>query len=521
MNKQDIILMYIRDRKSKRCISRETGFARKTVDKYINDYEAELKELGIDYNDDVKRQELISRLTDKPKYKSSPRVRKVATEELVDRIKFFLDENKTKRLTGLSKQQKKKKDIYEELISEGFKVSYPTVSRVINRIEYKVQEAYIKQEYLPGDVVEFDWGTVKLKTEGGILRQYQMAVFTSAYSNYRWAKLFPKQTSQCFIEAHSDFFEYIGGSFATVVYDNMKTAVKKFTSLTEKEPTEDLLKLSLYYRFNFRFCNIRSGNEKGHVERSVEVVRRKAFSHKDSFQSLDDANKYLQSICEKINDIKAANKEKSPKEMFNEEKSTLLPTFGKFEAARLEMLRVDKFSTIVVDNCHYSVPDRFVNQILKCKIYSNDIIVYFEDKEIAHHKKSPSQHQWIIELNHYFTTLQRKPHALINSCAFKQIDKSIAQIYNMYFKNKEKDFIELLQLIGDVGLDKVQRSISVIKKITPTSVSLDKIKFVCQRNNEADFYNEYLNSKSDIVDNSMNLLRNYTEMLSERKDGMQ
>ncbi|MDD6771474.1 MAG: hypothetical protein PUE23_11640 [Inconstantimicrobium porci] len=128
MNKQDIILMYIRDRKSKRCISRETGFARKTVDKYINDYEAELKELGIDYNDDVKRQELISRLTDKPKYKSSPRVRKVATEELVDRIKFFLDENKTKRLTGLSKQQKKKKDIYEELISEGFKVSYPTVS---------------------------------------------------------------------------------------------------------------------------------------------------------------------------------------------------------------------------------------------------------------------------------------------------------------------------------------------------------------------------------------------------------
>ena len=39
MNKQDIILMYIRDKKSKRCISRETGFARKTVDKYINDYE--------------------------------------------------------------------------------------------------------------------------------------------------------------------------------------------------------------------------------------------------------------------------------------------------------------------------------------------------------------------------------------------------------------------------------------------------------------------------------------------------
>ena len=39
MNKQDIILMYIRDKKSKRAIARETGFARKTVDKYINEYD--------------------------------------------------------------------------------------------------------------------------------------------------------------------------------------------------------------------------------------------------------------------------------------------------------------------------------------------------------------------------------------------------------------------------------------------------------------------------------------------------
>lgn len=42
MNKQDIILMYIRDKKSKRAIARETGFARKTVDKYINEYETNL-----------------------------------------------------------------------------------------------------------------------------------------------------------------------------------------------------------------------------------------------------------------------------------------------------------------------------------------------------------------------------------------------------------------------------------------------------------------------------------------------
>lgn len=519
MNKQDIILKYIRDKKSKRCISRETGFARKTVDKYINDYEASLLEFGIDSNDEIKRQELIEKLTDKPKYKSSPRIKPVVTDALVNRIKFYLEENKRKRLTGLSKQQKKKKDIYEALIIEDFNVSYTTVSRVINNIEHKIQEAYIKQEYLPGDVVEFDWGSVKIYTEGGVLREYQMAVFTAAYSNFRWAKLFPKQNTQCFLESHSDFFEYTNGSFAKVVYDNMRLVIKKFVGRHEKEPTDELLKLSLYYRFNFRFCNIRSGNEKGHVERSVEVIRRKAFANKDVFSSLDEANTYLLSICEKLNETRAFNKDKSPIEFFQDEKCNLLPTLGKYESARLEMLRVDKYSTVVVDSCHYSVPDRFVNKVLKCKVYSNDIIVYCDEEKIAHHKKNPSLHQWIINVNHYLTTLFRKPHALINSCAFKQIDSDIQRIYNAYFIGKEKDFIDILNLIGEFGIDKVEKSIEMIRKITPTSITLEKIKFVCHRNEEIDYYKQYFkDNDSSIVNNSINLLNNYTEMLSERKD---
>ena len=255
----------------------------------------------------------------------------------------------------------------------------------------------------------------------------------------------------------------------------MRLVIKKFVGRNEKEPTNELLKLSLYYRFNFRFCNIRSGNEKGHVERSVEVVRRKAFANKDVFSSLDEANAYLLSVCETLNKTRAFNKDKSPIEFFQEEKCNLLPTLGKYECARLEMLRVDKYSTIVIDSCHYSVPDRFVNKVLKCKVYSNDIIVYFDEEKVAHHKKNPGLHQWVIDVNHYLTTLFRKPHALINSCAFKQIDSNIESIYNSYFIGKEKDFIELLKLIGEVGIDKVEKSIEMIRKITPTSITIEKI----------------------------------------------
>ena len=54
----------------------------------------------------------------------------------------------------------------------------------------------------------------------------------------------------------------------------MKVSVKRFVGPGEKAPTEALLQLSGYYGFNFRFCNVRRGNEKGNVERSVDKVKR-------------------------------------------------------------------------------------------------------------------------------------------------------------------------------------------------------------------------------------------------------
>ena len=90
-------------------------------------------------------------------------------------------------------------------------------------------------------------GTVKLYTEDSLLREYQLAVFTSAYSNYRWARLFLKQDIACFLEAHAKFFDNIKVVFRTIIYDNTRVAIKKFIGHTEKEATETLLKLSLYY----------------------------------------------------------------------------------------------------------------------------------------------------------------------------------------------------------------------------------------------------------------------------------
>ena len=175
-------------------------------------------------------------------------------------------------------------DMYEALVEQGFILSYSSVAHYVR--QYKdsqyTYEAFIKQQYDYGDICEFDWGDVKLIIDGKELK-YRMAIFTMAKSNFRFAYLYNNENTQSFVDAHIRFFEYIGGVPKCMVYDNMKVAVAKFVGRTEKEATIALKKLSVYYGFNYRFCNICSGNEKGHVENSVDFVRRKAFSNIDKF----------------------------------------------------------------------------------------------------------------------------------------------------------------------------------------------------------------------------------------------
>lgn len=227
--------------------------------------------------------------------------------------------------------------MYEALINEGFSVSSPSIVNAVNAIERKKREAYIHQEYMPGDVLEFDFGLVKLQLGDGTIRELQLVVFTAAYSNFRWTRLFPKQ-NRCFLEAHASFFKEINGTLRPVVYDNTKIPIAKFVGHTDKEPTKALLKLSLYYKFEFRFCNTYRGNEKGHVERSVEYVRRKAFAEKIIFTSLNEANAHLTEVLNKINSKVLSNRNKTPLQLLDEERENLLPDMPLYETADISDL---------------------------------------------------------------------------------------------------------------------------------------------------------------------------------------
>lgn len=508
LEKQKIILKCYHDGKSQREIQRETGISRKTIRKYIKEYEDKKTEI---LNTDLPDGELIQSIVEKPKYDSSNRKKIKLIPEIMERIECFLKENEERRATGRSKQQRKKIDIYEQLAKEGLDISYPTVCNVVRTLEKSCREAFIKQEYKLGQVCEFDWGEVKLTIDGKNV-VFQLAVFTSAKGNYRYAKLYYNQKTESFLEAHASFFEHIKGAYHQMVYDNTKVAVKKFVGPSEKEPTEALLKLSLYYTFRFRFCNVNAGWEKGHVERSVEYIRRKVFSSQDKFSSLEEAQGYLEETCNRLNlKSQAYSENKTASDILNEEREYLLPWLPKYDAARTMELRVDKYSTVCIDNCHYSVPDIYVGNFIFTKVYTTDICLYYKGKRVAKHQRKYGFKKWSIELGHYVRTLKKKPGALAGSVALKQAEPDLKKTYQQYYIGKEKEFIELLELVGEKGWVKVKKSIETLRKINPRDISTEKVKMICNRNDDKPLS---VKSDGDIEAKSKEILKAYGLMLN-------
>lgn len=499
---QEILIRYYRRGESIRSISKELRINPRTVKRYIAIYEANRKSSS-------ESKPISSGFIKEFKYDSSKRISKKLTIEVREKINYYLLENIQKRNNGLGKQQKKGIDIHEILVKEGYDIAYSTVSHYITKQKNKGKEAFIKQEYHAGEICEFDWGEVKLEIDGK-LRKYQLAVFTHAYSNYRYAILYNRQDKLCFADSHMRYFTHIGGIVKQMVYDNMRVAVKRFVGLTEKEPTQVLLEMANHYCYKWRFCNIRRGNEKGHVERSVEYVRRRTFSDKYQFLNLEEANDYLENRLKYLNSEKQIlAKSKTPHELLSEEKQLLYTLPTSYHYFDLEHSRVDKYSTVRFQQNSYSVPDKYVGKILQLHIHAEKIDIYENNSYLCTHKRSYKLHNWQINIEHYLTTLKRKPGALPSSLAYKQMDKRLQKVYQQYFINNTKEFIELLQYVfsKNINIDDLFIGIEKVRKLTPNDISKDKIVvLLANKEDTIDYPHGAIESYSEDLLNQTNLL---------------
>lgn len=189
------------------------------------------------------------------------------------------------------------------------------------------------------------------------------------------------------------------------------------------------------------------------MERSVEYIRRRAFSLDVSFDSLEAAQAHLSEVCDRINSEASNMSADEKRSRIEADIAALRPLdHGDIGCFEQRIYRVGKYSTISVDGVHYSVPDRLVGLQVAVKLYSERIVVLYGRDKVASHARSRRSGDWVIDRMHYLGTFLRKPAALGRSVTLQQVHPSVAALYRDHFSESPRSFIELLVYARDNNL---------------------------------------------------------------------
>mgnify|MGYP003006631466 CR=1 FL=1 len=268
------------------------------------------------------------------------------------------------------KQRHTAKRVHDRLVSEcGADVSVSTVERCVREIRARRSAEAADAQYLdlvwgPGEA-QADFGEADFYVRG-MRTTLSFFVMTFPYSNVGLAQVFPGETSECVCQALRNVFEHVGGVPTKIVFDNATGVGRRVGGGVRT--TELFAACSAHYGFRFRFCNPRSGNEKGSVENAVGFLRRNLMVPPMRAESYGQLSRLLlercdglarDSCCPRLPDVPVA-------EVFDEERAALMPLPSTaFDPVRWESRTADKYGLVDIDSNRYLAgPDSARSRVL-------------------------------------------------------------------------------------------------------------------------------------------------------------
>lgn len=79
-----------------------------------------------------------------------------------------------------------------------------------------------------------------------------------------------------------------------------------------------------------------------------------------------------------------------------------------FDPAELIECRVDTYSTVVIKQNHYLVPEEHVGKYIKAKVGAETIHLFLDGKLVAVHRRNWGVLKWEMDIYHYLETFQKK-----------------------------------------------------------------------------------------------------------------
>jgi len=228
----------------------------------------------------------------------------------------------------------------------------------------------------PPASAQVDFGEADFWVFGKKVRHHYLVV-SFPYSNMFYTQVFRGQTAECVCQGLKDIFSWIGNTPDVLIFDNATGVGRRVCD--EVIETELFSRFHLHYGMRVKWCNPRSGWEKGNVERAVSTARHNLFVPPSTVDGdLEAFNSHLLRIGDERLDKTHYRKEELIGELFDEDKDAMMSLPRKdFDVVRFETVSTDRYGYICLDVKHtYSTSPKLGKSEVICGIRANSIDVY-------------------------------------------------------------------------------------------------------------------------------------------------
>jgi transposase len=314
--------------------------------------------------------------------------------------------------------------IYEELRLSGYQGGYDAVRRYGRTWErqqsIKQAEAYVPLTFAPGEAYQFDWSHECVVIDG-VTTMAKVAHVRLCHSRMLFVRAYPRASQEMVFDAHEQAFAFFKGACQRGIYDNMKTAVDAVFVGKERQFNRRFLQMLSHHLVEPTACTPAAGWEKGQVENQVGVVRRRFFMPRLKFRSYDDLNGYLLERCvaNARSQPHPEQKDKTVFELFETERTALIPCRGPFDGFHATSAAVSKTCLVRFDRNRYSVASSAVGRPVDVHAYADRVVIKQDGIIVGEHRRRFGCDQIAYDPWHYVPVLARKPGALRNGAPFK------------------------------------------------------------------------------------------------------
>ena len=317
------------------------------------------------------------------------------------------------------KQRHTARRVFERLRDEhGFTGSECTVRRYVASRKPQPTDVFVPLVFGPGEEAQVDWGEAVVIVNGRE-RKVQLFCMRLGHSRHAFVRAYERADMESFLDGHVRAFEFFGGVPRRLAYDNLKSAVVRVGRGRDRRLNERFLGLRSWYLFDTRFCNVESGNEKGHVENLVKRAQRTFLTPLPEVTGLDELNAKLADDCRR--ELKRTNAAgRSFAELFAEERERLLPLAAeRFPACAQRSTHVDKQSLVQFDNHYYSAPVRWAYHPCVVRGFVDRVEIICDHQCVATHARSYADDPYVFDPLHYVPVLEHKPGVLDHGRPFQ------------------------------------------------------------------------------------------------------